>query len=33
MNSVYVETVTGDFWETVNSISVENVTRDYGETD
>ena len=33
MNSVYVETVTGDFWETVNSIYVENVIRDYGETD
>ena len=33
MNSVYVKTVTGDFWETVNSIYVENVTRDYGETD
>ena len=33
MNSVYVETVTGDFWENVNSIYVETVTRDYGETD
>ena len=33
MNSVYVETVTGDFWETVKSIYVETVTRNYGETD
>ena len=33
MNSIYVETVTGDFLETVNSIYVETVTRDYRETD